>query len=523
MADSTTDQTPEDEKPKKGWGDWVKDLAGSFSDTMMSDEPMKPKSLGGLFADIPLAALKIPVTLAKRVVEDPGRAMLAVSAGMFDNPQAARDLETIDTRRANATETLKAQQAIFSYAMEQPGMTPEKALSLAKLSGFPTLLTKALGPTTAKVQKLGKPGEQYIDAQGNVQTVAGVPSFTESTAISFITTHKPDDPGYKEALDFLNIKAERDRATKTDLAAAVAAASAGARFNANPIVKIIDGQLVIIDPRAVRGGGQSLGAPAPAAPPPTAPGTYNRESGEYQGDLGPTGKVPVPPGTLSQAAPATGGAGARAFPIEGFKSKVTDDKWLKGSIGADTAKGIVWHRQDGSVLPLTAVKNREEALAQNAMPFTKDEENRWRIYDEADQHIKRLMQLFPAVKDKIGNKDWPTWVGAKASQYIRSGKFSAFSKGDPASADYYRNMVELNLLMTKKLLPQRIPVYDQQLLMGKNVDPSMRADVQASQLIELNKAIEGVKKNTLGAASQNVKGSPVPSLAQPPPDVIPLD
>lgn len=175
MADSTTDQTPEDEKPKKGWGDWVKDLAGSFSDTMMSDEPMKPKSLGGLFADIPLAALKIPVTLAKRVVEDPGRAMLAVSAGMFDNPQAARDLETIDTRRANAAETLKAQQAIFGYAMQQPDMTPEKAASLARLSGFPTLLTKVLGPTATKWMPMGK-GGMFNPATGEVK---GAPTGTD--------------------------------------------------------------------------------------------------------------------------------------------------------------------------------------------------------------------------------------------------------------------------------------------------------------------------------------------------------
>lgn len=223
-----------------------------------------------------------------------------------------------------------------------------------------------------------------------------------------------------------------------------------------------------------------------------------------------TGQKPIHVPGVGFVTPGVPGTGPKVVPIPGEQPKKTKSD-LDTSITADRMKGIGWHLPDGSSVDPTQYKTRADALAVGAIPFAKDDETKFKQYDTVAQTAKEMLTLLPAVADKIGSKDWPTLVGRAMSQSLRGAQIKTLARRDPALAQYLERLQTLSLNMTKQVLPAgRIPVWDQQLLMGVFVSPQMNAPTQQAQLEDILRRSEASKQNAMLYAKGSLGSTTAP-------------
>lgn len=191
-----------------------------------------------------------------------------------------------------------------------------------------------------------------------------------------------------------------------------------------------------------------------------------------------------------------------------------EPKDLNTSLAADQKKGIAWRRPDGTQLSAQDAKTNKDALALGAVPLSKDDNAKFKQYEKIEQSATEMLEMLPTVQAALGTKQWNNLAARAVGNKLRQVDMESAAKQNPALAKYLQRMVTLSLNLTKQALPVgRIPVWDQQMLMGLFVAPGMTAETQRSQLQDILESGRGSKLSLLGDAAHGASGQ-VPAVLQ---------
>lgn len=214
--------------------------------------------------------------------------------------------------------------------------------------------------------------------------------------------------------------------------------------------------------------------------------------------------------------PGAGGVVPPPVQPPGFKPRGLKSD-LDTPLSADMKKGIVWRKPDGSRLTPQQAPDGRAALALGAVPLTKDDNKQFTAFDRLASDANTMVVLFPEVAPFLKTREGRNILSRVLQQKWTSADTKTLAKQNPKVAQYIDGITSLSLEAVKSKLPAgRIPVYDQQLLMGLSVSPDMTPEVQFSQLSAIRDRANGLKLRIVNERSDEfgnpVAGpSPIPS------------
>lgn len=178
-------------------------------------------------------------------------------------------------------------------------------------------------------------------------------------------------------------------------------------------------------------------------------------------------------------------------------------KDLAGSLEGLRGKGLTFRdpitgaqiRSEGKV------KTGADAVAQGAIAFNKQDETLFTNREGTADMARQMMTLLPKLTQrdldtmKKRVKEQPYWSAA-LGQYVQQLEVDVQSNDSPVLKQYLALMKKIQVEKIRELFPTgRLPVYDQQLFMGKDISPRDTLEVQRSQLETLRStAIQQMKK-----------------------------
>lgn len=281
------------------------------------------------------------------------------------------------------------------------------------------------------------------------------------------------------------------------------------------------------------------GAPrqiVPAAPAPSSGRPFTPQAGAKGMFVPGLGWQPIPAEmrTPPRATGATGEAKPRFVPGVGWlyppgpsgvapppikvpgMDQPQTPKDLAKSVADDNIKGVRWYSETGQ--PAPGEWSRAQALKSDYTPMPKDDGVVYSGVLDMANKADAAAQLSPVVAQKLSQfaqKQPRTLLGRYIGARYRAADLNTLAKQDPDASRYVQLLREIGLKEVKAMFAKgqgRLPVWDQQLLLGLTADPSQTPDVQQQKLQQFSSEARRQAQTVLNV--YRVQRAEVPSPAQ---------